>query len=388
MLADKLNVCDFGEVYPQLEHILKCGFYRYSYEKESTYWSPGMYSILGLNPYEVKSDFENFLKYIQPEDKSRLLTAVKKARDEGKTYDLEFSILDARGGYKRLQAAIEIHRDEAGNLKDYGGVMRDITESYFYKKALENKVAQLDKSNRHLQEFVYVASHDLQEPLRKISTFGERLRNRCGSQLSDEGNLFLGRILNSTASMQILLEDLLAFSRLASHPANYELLSLDQCLQSVLSDLEVKIEESGAKITADPLPMIDGYPGQLKQLFSNLISNAIKFRKPGVKPRIRISSSMVRAGDFPRLELLPGVKYMTVIVSDNGIGFEEEFTERIFQIFQRLHAKAEYPGSGVGLAICKRIAENHKGAIFARSAPGEGAEFTVVLPVKQQLHDS
>jgi signal transduction histidine kinase len=383
MLADKLSAYNFGAVFPHMENILHCGFYLYSFENQSTYWSPGMYNLLGLDSYSVDSTFDNFLKYILPEDRPRVMNAVTRARQQGVSYDLDFSVLDARGIYRRLHASTEMRYDEGGNLKEYGGVMQDITENYFYKKALEQKVAQLDKSNRNLQEFVYVASHDLQEPLRKISTFSERLKSRFDAALGEEGKMYLGRILNSSTNMQALLEDLLSFSRLASSGKEYEAVSLQDTLHSALADLEIKIEETQAVVNSVPLPVVQGYPSQLKQLFINLLGNAIKFRKPGVPPLISISCADAHPGDYPGNGMQRELKYIAIQLQDNGIGFEEEFAERIFQIFQRLNGKAEYPGSGVGLAICKRIAENHRGAIFARGTPGEGARFTVLLPLKQ-----
>jgi PAS domain-containing protein len=178
MIAQKLNVERFGDVFTHMENILHCGLYIYSFETDQTFWSPGMYAILGVEPFSVESTFDHFKKYILPEDRDKVNSVIKKARENQTAYNIDFSLLDAKGIYKRVHAETYVKTTGDGKITEYNGVVKDITESYFYKKALEQKVMQLDKSNKNLQEFVYVASHDLQEPLRKISTFVERLKNR------------------------------------------------------------------------------------------------------------------------------------------------------------------------------------------------------------------
>lgn len=383
MLADKFNPEKFTETLPHMEDILRCGLYSHSFELGVTTWSQGMFNILGLAPYSVPSSFDVFREYILPEDRDRVSTLIENARKSRQPYTTDFSLLDARGIYKRIHAETMVKESDLGTVTEYTGVMKDITESYFYKRALEQKVVQLDKSNRNLQEFVYVASHDLQEPLRKISTFIERLRNRFTASLGEEGNMYISRIMNSSRNMQTLLEDLLNFSRLSSSDRDFEEVSLQKCMDAVLNDLEIKIEETGARVTCDPLPVIHAYPSQINQLFANLLNNALKFRKPLVPPAIHVSHDTVSHSDYPDLHLSKNTRYVRMTFSDNGIGFEQEFSEKIFVIFQRLNGKAEYAGSGIGLSICKRIAENHHGHIFASGEPERGARFTVLLPVNQ-----
>lgn len=383
MLIKSFNAEKFGEVFPHMENILHCGLYIHNVETGDTYWSKGMYSILGTDPDSVSSTFENFSKYILPEDKERVITLINKARKSKSSYKVEFSILNAKGIYKRIYAESNFRTDEAGEKKEYEGVIKDITESYFYKKALEQKVVQLDKSNQNLQEFVYIASHDLQEPLRKISTFVGRLNNKFESVLGQEGGMYVSRILRASHNMQVLLEDLLSFSRLSFSDKQFEPVSLKECLDSAINDLEIKIEETKTVITADPLPEIEGYKTQLKQLFNNLINNAIKFRKESEIPQVRITCTQAGPEDYNGFPLEKDSTYVKIIISDNGIGFEQEFSERIFMIFQRLNGKAEYAGSGIGLSICKKIVDNHHGFIFANGMPGKGATFTMLLPKKQ-----
>jgi signal transduction histidine kinase len=379
MLIDTANSERFGELFPQVENILHCGLYNFNAQTGLMSWSNGVYSILGIDE-STPSTQENFYKFINPECIDLVTSAFKKTIADRVAYQIEFSITNAKGLHKRLYAENYLSIDAAGHMTEYNGVLKDITESYYYKRALEQKIQQLDKSNRNLQEFVYVASHDLQEPLRKISTFTERLNTKFDTILGQEGNMFLKRILSATASMQTLLEDLLSFSRLSFDEKKFEKISVGKCVESVIADLEVKIEETKTVIRCDHFPEIEAYPSQIKQLFNNLIGNAIKFRKPGEAGVINIANHAVEQQDFLDLPLTKGVNYVKITVTDNGIGFDQEFSEKIFMIFQRLNGKAEYAGSGVGLAICKKIVDNHHGFIFANSATDQGARFTILLP--------
>ena len=249
--------------------------------------------------------------------------------------------------------------------------------------ALEVSNLALNRSNSNLQQFAYVASHDLQEPLRKIQAFGDLLRAQYGGQL-DGGIDYIDRMQSAAIRMSILIKDLLSFSRISTQQENAVLVPLAQVIAPVLGDLEMVIEESGAVLEVDELPTVLGDPSQLGQLFQNLISNALKFRRPDVPPSIRIRSETVSATDLP-----PSIKpaqlvdtYYRIDVADNGIGFDEKYVDRIFQVFQRLHGKNEFAGTGVGLAICQKVVLNHGGAITAHSHPGEGTTFQVYLPAE------
>jgi signal transduction histidine kinase len=384
MLTTNFNVEKFIEIFPQLENILQCGVYFHDPINNETYWSKGVYTILGLDPYSTKSSFfDNFAKFVVEEDRQRVVDEVTRSREKKIPYKIEFSIINAKGIYKRLYSENTFHNEENDFSGEYKGIIRDISESYFYKKALEQKVTELDKSNQDLEEFAYIASHDLQEPLRKISTFTGRLSSRFQGKLGEEGDMYVQRILSSTQNMQVLLEDLLNFSRLSSKDKQFEMTSLQKCFDDSISDLEVKIEETKALVACESLPEILGYPSQIKQLFFNLLSNAVKFRKPNEPPVIRISCEEISSTKYPDLDLQKDQNYLKITFEDNGIGFEQEFSERIFLMFQRLNGKAEYSGSGIGLSICKKIVENHKGFIFANGILGKGALFTILLPNKK-----
>jgi light-regulated signal transduction histidine kinase (bacteriophytochrome) len=297
-------------------------------------------------------------------------------------YSWEHNIVTADGENKKLESVAKLVRNDLGEVVKIIGTTRDITQLRTYEKSLEATVRELNRSNRDLEEFAYVASHDLQEPLRKLSTFSERLVAKAGGQLGDEGVRYTERILAATDNMRILIDNLLEFSRAARPHIPFERVDLNIILKQTISDLEISIEQSEAVVEYQLMPTIDAINSQMQQLFTNLIGNAIKFRKPSRPPRIEIRSEPLSVHQKDDLGLLLDAEYHRIEVRDNGIGFEQEYSQKIFQIFQRLHGKVEYPGSGVGLAICKKIVENHRGIIFAEGHVGEGAVFTIILPEK------
>jgi signal transduction histidine kinase len=234
--------------------------------------------------------------------------------------------------------------------------------------ALERRAAELVRSNGELEQFASIASHDLQEPLRKIRTFTQQLTVIDADGLSDKGRDYLERANAAAERMQNLIEDLLRFSRVATHGRPFAPVNLGVVAEEVLGDLEAQVERAGAVVTIGDLPTISADALQMRQLLQNLLSNAIKFRRPGTVPEVRIDSEQF--GDEVR-----------ITVCDNGIGFEPQYSRRIFRVFERLHGRSEYPGTGIGLALCRKIAERHGGSVQADSAPGEGATFTVTLPM-------
>ncbi|GAA4399230.1 hypothetical protein GCM10023187_10750 [Nibrella viscosa] len=259
----------------------------------------------------------------------------------------------------------------------------DITEARQTRQKLEFMVQQLRRSNDYLQQFAYVASHDLQEPLRKIHAFGDVLQKQFGSVLGEAGNDLIGRMQKASGRMQTLVKDLLAYSRLNTQPKSAAAVDLNLLFAEILNDLELIIQEKQARIQVAPLPLVGGSLTQLTQLFVNLLSNALKFHKPDQPPQVIISGTVVSGRDLPDLKALNAhQQYVCVEVSDDGIGFDQRHSERIFQMFQRLHGVTKYTGTGVGLALCKRIVENHGGWITVRSQPDQGTTFTVYLPVE------
>lgn len=246
---------------------------------------------------------------------------------------------------------------------------------------LEEANGLLIRSNENLQTFAYVASHDLQEPLRKIQQFGDLLRAQYGSQMGD-GLDYLERMQSAASRMSTLIKDLLTFSRISTRRDTNIPIALNEVVTKVLADLELPIQESGAQIRVANLPTVSGDASQLGQLFQNLLSNALKFRREGVVPRITIDSSTVGVSSLPPLvkPTRQARQYYRIEVTDNGIGFDEKYLDRIFQVFQRLHGRNQFPGTGIGLSICEKVVTNHGGAITATSQEGQGSTFSVYLP--------
>ena len=247
---------------------------------------------------------------------------------------------------------------------------------------LQASVLDLRRSNENLQQFAYIASHDLQEPLRKIQSFGDLLKMQYAEGLG-EGIGFLERMQAAANRMSTLIRDLLTFSRISTQQDTTAPVSLAKVVETVLSDLEIRIRETGARVTVEPLPTVAGDASQLGQLFQNLLSNALKFHQPDTAPAIEIRCQQVAADKLPG-KIRPtraATTYYHIDVSDNGIGFDQKYADRIFQVFQRLHGKNQYAGTGIGLAICEKVAANHGGAIVADSWPNQGTTFSVYLPV-------
>ena len=261
-------------------------------------------------------------------------------------------------------------------------IFKDITERKRSEDAINRKAAELARSNAELEQFAYVASHDLQEPLRKIQAFGDRLKTKCDAVNLQEGRDYLERMQGAAARMQTLINDLLTFSRVISSSQPFAPVELSTVIKGVLSDLEVRIEQTKATMEVGELPTIDADPMQMRQLFQNLIGNALKFQPSDHKPVIKIHAQIIKSPFAGTPEEDPYAEQCEITIEDNGIGFDEKYLEKIFAVFQRLHGRNEYEGTGVGLAVCRRITDRHGGIITARSKPGEGASFVVTVPTR------
>ncbi len=259
----------------------------------------------------------------------------------------------------------------------------DISERKASEEKLRIFAAQLERSNAELRDFASVASHDLQEPLRKIRAFSDRLRLKCGDVLEEQGLDYLDRMQKAAGRMQTLIQDLLTLSHVTSRAQPFVTVDLNAVMGEVLSDLEIPIEQTRALIEVAKLPTIDADPVQMRQLFQNLLSNAVKFHKPGQPPEVIVSARILPAQEHQIAGAGPGDDLCQLVVADNGIGFEEQYVEQVFTLFQRLHSRQEYEGTGIGLAVCRKIASRHGGSIVAKSEKGQGATFIVRLPVKQ-----
>ncbi len=260
-------------------------------------------------------------------------------------------------------------------------IFRDVSERKFAEVKLKEFTTRLERSNRELQDFAYVASHDLQEPLRKVSVFGDRLKSKFGEALGTEGRDYLERMQKAAMRMSALINDLLTFSRVTTKSQPFVQVDLAKVVQDVLFDLETRIEQVGGKVEVGSLPVIEAEPLHMRQLLQNLIGNALKFHKENEKPLVKVDAKIIEEPNDADGHL--SQKMMELTVSDNGIGFDEKYLDRIFQVFQRLHTRQNYEGTGMGLAITRKIVEHHGGCITARSTPEQGSTFVVRLPIQQ-----
>ncbi|MEK7724769.1 MAG: PAS domain S-box protein [Acidobacteriota bacterium] len=294
------------------------------------------------------------------------------------------------GSIVPISLSMSVIKDEQGNDSAIVCVGRDVSESIKARRSIEESNERLRQSNRELEDFAYVASHDLQEPLRKIQAFGDRLMKKYSEILGEEGQDYISRMTQAANRMQRLINDLLAFSRITTKAQPFQSVDVKKITDEVISDLEVRIEETNGKVEIGELPQIDADPMQIRQLMQNLIGNALKFSQAGKSPQIKVYSqdysdtSASFVIDGKSVETTGSAdKKCQIIVQDNGIGFDEKYLDKIFTVFQRLHGRTEYEGSGVGLAVCRKIVERHQGNITAKSKEGEGSTFLITLPVKQ-----
>jgi two-component system, LuxR family, sensor kinase FixL len=308
-------------------------------------------------------------------------------RPAGGTICIGSETIGRRNDDSRFPAEVTVSEMHLGERRMFTAFVRDITLRKRAQEALKAFAAQLARSNRELQDFASVAAHDLQEPLRKIQAFADRLRDKCEADLSDEGKRYLERIENAATRMRRLINDLLAFSRVTSRGRPFEMVSLNDVANEVVQDLEAQIDSVGGRVVIAELPEIDADRTQIGQLLQNLIGNGLKFHAE-TAPVVKVSARLLTGRSSPGVRDRGRGAWCEISVKDNGIGFDEKYLDRIFTLFQKLHGRDEYEGTGVGLAICRRIAERHSGTITARSKPGQGAEFIVTLPARQPRTES
>ena len=372
------------ELLDETEQRLSFGTWSLDISSGNMEWSDGMLRIFGYKvSAPINKSLEFYLQHVVDKDRAGYHRVIRESISNNTGFSFTYSIINGQNDELILYTKGKPVRGNAGRTLKLIGVTHDITQVRDHEQKLEEKIQELDRSNKELEEFAYIASHDLQEPLRKITSFSERLREKLGDDINQESENYLNRMLAATDNMRLLIDNLLEFSRTNRITEPSIKVDLNQLFTEVKADLELKVDESSAVIKIQKLPKIEGYPSQLRQLFNNLLSNAIKFKKHDQPPFIDISSQELTTEQKLSQHLKTNKTYYLVTVSDSGIGFEQEYAHKIFQIFQRLHGKSEYPGSGIGLAICKKIVENHKGTIYARSEPEKGSQFYLTLPEKQ-----
>jgi PAS domain S-box-containing protein len=355
------------------------GIWDWDLLSNNVYFSPRWKKILGYAETEFEQSLEAWFKHQHPQDIPALRAAIE-AHLQGQTTYLEHEhrMIHKDGTERWVMCRGSAVRDSEGTPYRMAGSLTDISDRKAADQMLARQTEELARSNQELEQFAYIASHDLQEPLRKIEAFGDRLKRKYETTLDEQGHDYLARMQNAAGRMRTLIQDLLAFSRVTTQSRGFAPLALSTLLQDVLGDLEVRIQETHAQVTVGSMPTLEADALQMRQLFQNLIGNALKFQQPDVTPTVSIQCEMESS-----VEPHQAQSFCRITVSDNGIGFDEKYLDRIFKVFQRLHGRNEYEGTGIGLAVCTKIAERHGGQLTAKSVPGQGATFIVSLPLQQ-----
>ncbi|MGA2067727.1 MAG: PAS domain S-box protein [Thermoguttaceae bacterium] len=331
--------------------------------------------VLGTQPSDVL-----FPPSMSSEHRSRIERYLEAG--EGSMLGRRAEVTVNRANGEVFPAELAMALSQEGGAPVMTLFVRDISLRKKGEEEQARYAAELERSNRELEQFAYVASHDLQEPLRKIRTFGDRLEMKCHDLLDETARDCVQRMQKAAARMQELIEGLLMFSRITTRARDFAAVDLAEVAREVVGDLEAQIERVGGRVEVGNLPKIQAEPLQIRQLLQNLTANALKFRRPDEAPVVRIEGRYVPRRP-PQPGAAPAEEQCRITVEDNGIGFDEQYREQIFGLFQRLHPRDEYEGAGIGLALCRKIVECHGGTIAAHSTPGKGSLFEVLLPVRQ-----
>ena len=335
---------------------------RQNMETRELIYSDNLFRLLGCEPHSFIPTPDNYLTFVHPDDRHIVIKNAEDAAIQGKTEQHFYRIIRKDGELRYFMSLGKFISDPKSKM--YIGIVKDITDQHLNNVALEERNRELEQSIKELESFNRVASHDLQEPLRKIQTFISRISENDRANLSDKGQEYVSKIESSASKMRILIDDLLLFSRTNKAEKIFEKSDLNKLLENANLELAQDIEEKNAVIRSAELPVLNVIAFQIQQLFVNLIGNALKYSKPGVSPVINIDCEKLSAKNLPVFILDKRKEYYKISVSDNGIGFEQEYAEKIFILFNRLHQKSEYAGTGIGLSICKKIAENHYHALI------------------------
>lgn len=333
-------------------------------------WSDQCYRVFGFEPGEIVPTNDLFFSMVHADDRARISETVAKAIEDHSEYSLEHRIVRADGQERVVHELGKAEYDAAGQPLRMLGTVQDITERKKHEEMIRQSNEALIKSNSELEQFAYVSSHDLKEPLRRINSFSQLLAHRYKNKLDAEADQIIHRIDESVTRMQNLIDDLLSYSRVGKTDIKPGPIDLNLVMADVLSDLEHAISESGATIEVEKLPVVICNPREIHQVLQNLLSNGIKFRGEA-PPKIHVSC---------RQEGL----YWVICVRDNGIGIPQKYQEQVFRVFQRLHGRDKYPGTGIGLAICKKIIEKNGGTIWVESEAGQGSTFCFTLRAAEE----
>lgn len=359
----------------EAQAIAHIGSYEWDILNDTLISSPELLKIFGT---DRRQPLDEIMERVHPDDKRKLHVALQRAFASGQGA-CEFRYL-SNSGEKVIDGKGVVTFNSDGEPVLMTGTVQDITERKRIEENLLKKTIELERSNIQLQEFASVASHDLKEPLRKIAMFSDIIITSDWDVLPEKTKANVSKITESAQRMQQLIEGILTYSAVGAE-GKKQRCSLEAILQEALSNLEYRLKDTNAVVDSDGLPEADVIPFQVQQLFQNLISNSLKFSKKGTQPRVQLTHRFLAAWEAGTIDAEPAERYLQIMVCDNGIGFNNEASEKIFGLFQRLHSKTTYEGSGIGLAICRKIIENHGGQIAATSEPGQGATFVITLPL-------
>lgn len=361
----------------EAQRLARMGYWEMEAESGRILLSSELSSILGLPTRSNHVPVDDLIALVETDQRQHLESALQQARTNAASFDLEIQVNRPQGETIHLYLLGNAIGDSTGKATRLWGTGQDVTDRHQAEEMLRSVAVRLEASNRELQDFAYIASHDLQEPLRKIIAFSDRLSMKYGDRLDETGHDYLQRVQHAARRMQVLIEDLLMLSRVTTRGQPFVEVDLGEVAQGVAEDLETLLEETQGQLEIGDLPRVEADPLQMRQLFQNLIGNALKFHSPDKPPVVRIALAYDEAAE-------PDSQRWLISVEDNGIGFDMKYAERIFQPFQRLHGRSsEYTGTGMGLAICRKIVERHHGRIEAVSEPECGAKFLIWLPKSQ-----
>lgn len=361
------------------EKIGKFSTWQWDLETNKIDYSDNQFRILGCEPEAFVPEKETFLDFVHPDDKEMIAKSIEGIIKKESLPFVYYKVIRPDHEIRYLKSIGKLLVDKNGS-KVLLGINFDITDEHLLNIELQERNSELEKSNKELASFNHVASHDLQEPLRKIQTFISRVSDADKAIMSDSGKEYLSKIEISAKRMRILIDDLLLFSRTNTTKKEFVKSNLNDLFKNAELELTEIIDDKKAVITVSKLPKLEVIPYQIEQLFINLIGNSLKYNRPNIVPEISVGCEKILSTEYPDLLEQSVKKFYKITFSDNGMGFDPQFKETIFVLFQRLYSKTEYPGTGIGLAICKKIMTNHKGYIIADSIPNKGSIFTIFLP--------
>ncbi|MEO8771784.1 MAG: PAS domain-containing protein [Ferruginibacter sp.] len=370
-----------NNIFEQAEDNALIGSYSLSLQTGEMEYSANLYRLLGYEPGEFIPSFEKYISFVHPDDKEQVMKDGNETFETKKLTEHVHRVITKNGIIKHFRSSGKFFGE--GDAISMIGTVQDVSQDILLNEMLRKQNLELERSNTELESFNYIASHDLQEPLRKIQAFSHRIMEKDKGNLSESATDYFRRITNAAFRMQNLIDALISYSRTNATTATTVFTDLNILLESVKENLQDSIEEKNASIEYNNLPMVKIIPLQFQQLFINLISNSIKYSKKDIPPHIIITAINVSGKEIDDEVVNETINYWKISVEDNGIGFEQQYATKIFELFQRLHITSAYLGTGIGLAICSKIMRNHEGFINAFGRPGIGSTFNIYLPFKE-----